>query len=92
MEQLMSYLLIPFLFCIIILGYLALTFYKEIVKKELGSWQKRLVVLGAGIIMSVVYISLVDEYDIILVVLTFLAAVGFYDFFISPFRKKENNE
>lgn len=94
MDQIFDLMIISLLASIVIGTYLVIEVLKSIGKK-LTQFQKKLVTLIIGIIFSFVWHFGLGEERLDILVLTFLAAVGFYDFIIKTildrFPKKEEN-
>lgn len=82
MEQIFSLFVMALLGSIIIATYIVIEFIALAWKKQLTNIQKKIVTGFIGIGLILIWFKIVPDMKMDLLILTFLAAVGFYDYFI----------
>ena len=86
MEAIFSLLVIALLGAIVLGAYSVIEFFKA-AGKELTSLQKKIVTAVVGAIFSLIWFLFVPDSRIDLIILTFLASVGFYDIVIKTIKE-----
>ena len=97
METIFGFLVLALLFSIVIATSIVIWTIETVFKKKPTQLMKKIITTIVGCVLSLIWFYFVPDSRVDLIILTFFAAVGFYDIIIKTIegyfsKKKDSNE